>query len=242
VGNVHHFLHAALEQARKWKLISENPARDARAPSAERSRVRALTTEEVQRLLSAAAAEPETYAMVAAMLIGGLRRSELLGLAFDAIDLEAGTLEVRRTVVEVGHRPVVRNRAKTDSGRRKLRIPAELVTLFRAQLTRVQGDMLRFGREYRRETLFVFPGPAGARMGPMALTRRLRLLLHQAGITGVQPCHAWRHTAATLLLDAGQNIKVIQNRLGHSAPSITMDLYVHPVDERDAEARSISAN
>jgi integrase len=131
VGNVHHFLHAALEQARKWKLISENPARDARAPSSERSRARALTAEEVQRLLGGAAAEPETYAMVAVMLIGGLRRSELLSLAFDAIDFEAGTLEVRRTVVEVGHRPVVRARAKTNSGRRKLRIPAELVTLLR---------------------------------------------------------------------------------------------------------------
>src|SRR5215831_21398422 len=87
VLDVHRCLHTALEQARKWKLIAENPARDARAPSPLGSRARAFTAGEVRRLLDVAAADPATYCMVATVLTCGLRRSELIGLAFDALDL-----------------------------------------------------------------------------------------------------------------------------------------------------------
>jgi integrase len=73
-------------------------------------------------------------------------------------------------------------------------------------------------------------------MQPLGVTLHLRRLLRRAKITGVQPCHVWRHTAATALLDSGQNIKTVQARLGHLTPAITLALYVHPVDERDAKA------
>ena len=236
VLNVHRCLHTALEQARKWKLIAENPARDARAPSPLRSRARAFTADEVRRLLEVAAADPTTYCMVATLLTCGLRRSELIGLAFDVINFEAGTLEVRRVGVEVGHRAVIRARAKTESSARKLKIPPALVALLKGQLVRVQKMMLEWGREYQREPLLVFPGLAGVPMLPQSVTDRMRALLRRAKITGAQPCHAWRHTAATLLLDSGQNVKTAQARLGHSTPAITLALYVHPVEERDAEA------
>jgi integrase len=64
----------------------------------------------------------------------------------------------------------------------------------------------------------------------------MRRVMGTVGITGVQPTHGWRHTAATLLLDSGQNIKTIATRLGHSTPAITQALYVHPVAERDVES------
>jgi integrase len=166
VLNIHRCLHTALEQARKWKFIPENPARDARAPSPLRSRARALAADEVRRLLDVAAADPVTYTMVATMLSCGLRRSELIGLAFDAVDLEAGTLEVKRVGVEVSHRAVIRERAKTSSSARKLKIPPALVALLRAQLQRVREQMLQWGRESQREPLFVFPGLAGVPMLP----------------------------------------------------------------------------
>jgi integrase len=236
VLNIHRCLHTALEQARKWKLIAENPARDARAPSPLRSRARAFTAGEVRRLLEVAAADPTTYAMVATLLTCGLRRSELIGLAFDAIDFEAGTLEVKRVGIEVAHRAVICERAKTERSARRLKIPSALVALLRGQLVRVQKMMLEWGREYQREPLFVFPGLAGVPMQPHNVTDRMRALLRRAKITGAQPCHGWRHTAATLLLDSGQSVKTAQARLGHSTPAITLALYVHPVEERDAEA------
>jgi integrase len=236
VLNIHRCLHTAFERARKWKLIAENPARDARAPSPLRSRARAFTTDEVRRLLEVAAADPTTYCMVATLLTCGLRRSELIALAFDAVDLTDGTLEVKRVGIEVAHRAVIRERAKTESSARKLKIPPALVALLKAQLLRAQKMMLEWGREYQREPLLVFPGLAGVPMLPQSVTDRMRALLRRAKITGAQPCHGWRHTAATSLLDSGQNVKTAQARLGHSTPAITLALYVHPVEERDAEA------
>jgi dGTPase len=56
----------------------------------------------------------------------------------------------------------------------------------------------------------------------------MRQVMRRAKVTGPSPCHAWRHTSATALLDAGQNIKTVQARLGHSTPAITLALYVIP--------------
>ena len=236
--NIHRCLHSAFEQARKWKLIAENPARDARAPSPARSKARAFTADEVKRLLEVAAADAVTYTMLATMVTCGLRRSELIGLAFDAIDFQAETLEVRRVGIEVEHRAVIRERAKTESSARTLKIPKALVSLLRAQLAYVQEAMLKWGREYQRDPLLVFPSlaGAGAPMLPQSVTDRMRQVMRRAKVTGAQPCHGWRHTSATLLLDSGQNIKTAQARLGHSTPNITLALYAHPVEERDAEA------
>jgi integrase len=236
VLHVHRVLHTALDRARKWKLIGENPARDATAPSPAKSRVKAFTPEQVERLLAAAERDPETYLLTALFLACGLRRSEVLGLAWDAVDLDAATLEIRRTVVAVDCQPVMRERAKTESSFRSVTMPAALVDLLREQKVRVQAAALKWGRGYRREPMLVFPGLAGEPMKPMSLTLRMRQVMRRANVIGLSPCHAWRHTSATSLLHAGQNIKVISERLGHSDVRITLSLYTHAQEEHDRAA------
>jgi integrase len=179
VFNVHRVLHTAFEQARKWKLIAENPARDANAPSPERSRARAFTADEMQRLLQEAEQDAETYTAIATIITCGLRRSELLGLAADAIDFDTNTLTVRRTVVAVNYHPVLRDTAKSESSLRTLAIPAQLAALLRAQLTRVRENMLAWGREYQREPLLIFPGIAGTPIIPQSLTTKLRKVMQR---------------------------------------------------------------
>jgi integrase len=236
VLHVHKLLHAAFEQARKWKLLPHNPASDATAPTVPFRQARGYTATEITRLIELAQTDPETATMLALLLVGGLRRSELLGLAVDAVDLDAGTLSVRRTVTEVSSRPVLREIAKSASSRRTLSIPLQLVALLRAQKARVLELALQWGAEYSREPMFLFPGLAGAPMRPMALTARLRRLRHQAGISGVQPVHGWRHATASLLIAGGTDVKTTQVRLGHSSPAFTLKFYADVVDERDRAA------
>ena len=161
VLNVHRVLSNALEQARRWKMIADNPAKDARAPTPGRQRVKSFTADEVQRLLESAANDRETHTIIATLLTTGLRRSELLGLAFDALDFEAGTLTVRRVVLEVDHQPVVREITKTESSERTISVPPILVDLLRTQRAHVLETALRWGKGYRREPMFLFARPDG---------------------------------------------------------------------------------
>ena len=104
VAHVHRLLHGALRQAVKWRLIAHNPAADATPPNVPHKQARGFTIEEIAALLAAAEADPELYCMLALLLTTGLRRSELLGLTLEALDLEAATLTVERTVTEIGIR------------------------------------------------------------------------------------------------------------------------------------------
>jgi integrase len=234
--HVHRCLHTAFEQARKWKMIATNPAADATPPSPGKSKVTAFTADQVKQLLAVAERDPETFAITALFLACGLRRSEVLGLTFDALDLDAASLSILRTVVAVDHKPVLRERAKTEASLRTIAIPLQLAELLRQQKARVQAAALKWGKGYQREPMLLFPGLAGAPRLPQSLTDRMRQVMRRAKIVGPSPCHAWRHTSATALLDAGQNIKTVQARLGHSSPAITLSLYVHPTDERDRAA------
>jgi integrase len=237
VKHVHRMLHTAFARAVRWDLIPDNPVARASPPAAPDADVRAFTAEEVTGLLAAAEADPELYCIVATLLITGIRRSELAGLAFDAVDLERGVIFIHRAVVEVvGHVPLLRDQVKTHRSKRPLSIPPTLVELLRAQKRRVAEAALAWGPQYQRTPLFVFPGPGGEPMRPMLITIRLRQLLTQARITGASPVHSWRHTAATLLVGEGVDAKTVATRLGHSTPAITLRLYVHPQDHLDRAA------
>lgn len=236
VLHVHRVLHTAFKQAVKWRMIGVNPAADASPPTVPFRQSRGFTKDEIGRMLAAACDDAEGYCAQALLLTTGIRRSELLGLGLDTIDLEESVISICRTVTDVGGRAVVRDVPKTKTSRRTLSIPAAIVALIRQQKARVLEAALAWGAEYAREPMFLFPGLAGAPMSPMTMTVRLRQFRRRAKIEGVQPVHGWRHAAATLLIADGADVKTTQARLGHSTPVITLRLYADKVDERDRAA------
>lgn len=244
VLHIHRIAHTCLEQARRWRLIPENPARDADKPSPGKSKARAFTEAEISRILEKAfTAEKEGMSypgidlVIIVVLAAGLRRSELLGLAFDCVDFAASTITIRRSVVYgLDKRPLLRdNRVKSDDSHRVISLDAETMTLLAVRKAWVAEQALNWGGAYQREPLLVFPGPAGYPYDPMAMTLRLRQILRQAKVKG-QPTHGHRHSMATHLIAKGMDIKTVSSRLGHSSVSITLDLYAHAVDERDKAA------
>ena len=173
---VHRVLSIALGRAVKRHLIASNPATDATAPSLARTPAQRFSAEEVKALLTAAeAANAETLTLAALLLSTGLRRSEVLGLNFGDLDLEAATLTVRRTVVEIAGRPVERAGGKSAAALRTISIPPALVALLRAQKARVQEQALALGavvsarpalllpRTGRQSSAAQVPDPAHAR-------------------------------------------------------------------------------
>jgi integrase len=251
VHSVHRCVHTAFEQARKWKLIPENPARDATPPSPLPSPARAMSDDEMLRVWQAAQkaqAENKIYpgidCVVLLLILTGLRRSEVLGLTWDAIDLDAGRITVKRTlIVDEDGKPLLRTeKAKSANSLRPMTIPAILVDRLRAHWTFTAEQMLAWGADYRRDPLLVFPEAGGGMPNPSTWTIRLRQIMRQARVKGVQPAHGYRHSAATAMIAAGIDIKTVQTRLGHSTPAITMALYVHPEETRDkAAAEALAA-
>ena len=80
-------------------------------------------------------------------------------MAMDAVDLDAGTITIRRTVLDVAHRAILRDATKSDASARTLAIPPQLVALLREQKTRMQEAALRWGAGYRTEPRFLFARP-----------------------------------------------------------------------------------
>ena len=99
---VHHVFsvcHNALEQARKWRLVGENVARDVKPPAVGKSEATAYAATDIDKLYDAARS-PEMVLAIALLATTGMRRGELLGLAFDAIDMANATITIKRTVIE----------------------------------------------------------------------------------------------------------------------------------------------
>jgi integrase len=235
---------SALKQAVRWKLIAENPFDNVDAPSPGKSKIRIMTEDEAARVYQAAvrAAElgihPGLDLCVALLMTCGLRRSEIGALAFDSVDLDAGTLAITRTLI-VGEdgKPVMRdNRAKSETSIRTMTIPDELLPMIRKHKAWISEMALQWAPSYCRDPLLLFPDLGGLPLAPGRLTARLRYLHKQAGVDGVSPLHVFRHGMASALIAAGTDIKTVSERLGHSTTSFTFSVYIHSVSGQDAKA------
>jgi integrase len=183
-----------------------------------------------------AAGDP-LYALWLLLATTGLRRGEALGLCWDSVDLDAARLSIRRTLVDVDWGRPVWSDPKTARGRRVVALDPVTVAALKACRAAQAEDKLRLGADYSGHGL-VFARPDGTPLHPDSTSKRFRRLVANAGLPAIR-LHDLRHTWATLALEAGVHPKVVQERLGHSNVSITLDLYSHvsPAMQSDAAER-----
>lgn len=235
-------LGSALTQAKRWRLISSNPVRDSSPPSVGKSPAKPYTPQDIGGVLEAAsraeqAGDPEPLLIATLLLASGIRRGELLGLAFDDVDWNAATLTIRRTIVEVDAKPILRDAAKSAAGLRTIAVALPVIDMLRSQRARIAALKLQWGAEWDRSGPdYILPGAAGGPRQPMNVTLTMRQLQRQAGVSGPAPVHGMRHSHATALVAGGVDLKTAQSRLGHATASVTLGLYAHKSDDRDRAA------
>lgn len=240
VRKVHTLLGEILQAAVDEHAIASNPARSkvANPPTAKQVRdARPEMTPWTAGELSAFLAWGEAHgsALAPAWVVAartGIRRGELLALRWGDIDLRAGTLAVRRAVVLVKEpKPQHLVLKGTKNGRpRVIDLDDATVSALRAWRSKIMlVDVARGARG-----AYVFGRiDSGALRNPEHVSGVFRADVRAAraalGEAAVQPIHLHdlRHTHATLMLEAGVQPKVVQERLGHETISITMDLYSH---------------
>ncbi len=214
VRHAHRVLSLMLALAVRDGRLTRNPADGVRLPRARKAEKRFLGHEQVAMLADAAG----DYRLVILILaFCGLRYGELAGLRVGHVDLLRRRLDVAQTLTEVSGR-MVPGTPKTHQ-RRSVPVPRSLVDALAVHMAGKASDAL------------VFTAPEG---GPLRLTNFRRRVFDPAasaaGLDGLTP-HELRHTAASLAVSAGANVKAVQRMLGHASAAMTLDVYAGLFDD-----------
>lgn len=230
VIHYHAVIHQALKYAMKTDLVTQNVAMKVDRPKKNDFHPVFLDAAELQHLFEVVkGTKLELPVLVAAFY--GLRRGEVLGLKWDAIDFERGTLTIKRTVtsVNVGGKTQIieQESAKTKSSMRTLPLVGRFKEYFAEVKTAQELNKQVCGNCYNYEyDGFVFVDELGERMKPDYLTSQFPAFIQRHGMKKMR-FHDLRHSCASLLLANGVPLKQIQDWLGHSDFSTTANIYAH---------------
>jgi len=224
VRQVHAILHRAFKQAVGWDLMYRNPTDFTTRPRVERVETTVLSPAQVQGFL--AAADGTRYeAMFALAVMTGMRQGELLGLRWRDVDMDAVEIQVRHSLQRIGGKFEFVE-PKSVKSRRRIALGTRAIEALRRHRARQTEERLKIGQPWHDLDL-VFTNKIGRPVEITNLTHRhFRPLLRKAGLPTIR-FHDLRHTAATLMLGAEVNVKVVSEVLGHSQTAFTMDRYQH---------------
>jgi integrase len=233
VAFLHATLHRALKDAEADGLIARNVAKHVRPPRRTRPEYQTWTAQQAAAFLVAAEAD-EYAALWRLALLTGMRRGEILGLRWDDVDLDKGTLAVRRTLSRGDTARYEPHAPKRASGRRSVALQASAVEALRRHRTAQLEHRLLMGAAYEDQG-YVFTTPVGRPLHPNTVALHFSRLAARAGVPSLR-FHDLRHTSATLMLANGEHPKKVQERLGHANISITLDRYSHVTMDMQREA------
>jgi len=251
VRYIHTILHRALKDAVRWGRLYRNPvdlADPPRQASLRDSDPSTWSAGEVLEFLEHCSAEGDRYLPLWGLLATtGMRRGESLGLRWSDLDLHAGVASIVQTVIAVDHR-VEFSKPKTASGNRSINLDAETVRLLRRQKLGQTEERLLVGSGWANHDL-VFTKPDGTPLHPERVSREFQRRIERINrdrqdddkLTRIR-LHDLRHTWATLAMQSGIPPKVVQERLGHSRISITLDIYSHVSPGMQQEAADLIAS
>jgi integrase len=217
-------LHEAFERLVVQEMLDRNPINGVDLPKARKQTRRSLSREQVRTLLDVTR-DTRHHALVALLCSTGLRIAEAAGLKWSDVDEAKRTLHVERQVKRVKGIGLVFGPLKSDSSYRTVRLSPNLLAILRKHSAILAEERLKVGPNWEDHGL-IFPTRHGKPAEPKWLRTPLYGILERHGLPKVTP-HQFRHTAATLLLEENVHHVGVQNLLGHSSSSTTLDTYSH---------------
>lgn len=231
VAKYHRLLSSILTAAVRWQVIPSNPCQRVEPPKQESAEVEVLDENGVSQLIECLNSEPLKYrTAIMFILYTGMRRGELMGLAWDDIDLDRGIISVRKALLYTPNKGVYEDTPKTKKSDRVINIPDDMTRLLSAYAAEQAAVKLKMG-DLWHESGKVFTSDTGEVMHPDSFSswfkRFVRRDIH---------IHTLRHVSATLLILGGTDIATVSGRLGHANRTTTLNIYTHAVQQADAMA------
>ena len=233
IRNVHGVLSKALNQAVWNELIRSNPAQLTTLPRKVRKDIETLSDEQIQKF--SMLVEQDSYsAILKFILFSGVRESEAIGLTWDCIDFERGTIRIylqllKRTKEEGGY-----TLAPLKNDKERLLTPPPMLMNMLKEQKRIQVQQrMKAGLAWRgwnsveaQKTWFVFTTEFGDHYCPQTVYAHFKKIAKQIGAEKAN-VHSLRHTYAVLCLQNGDDVKTVQSNLGHATAAFTLDVYGH---------------
>ncbi len=233
----HRLISAILQTAFKKGLIKENPCARVDAPKAKKKELTIYTEEQISALIEALEdAELKFKTCVHIALAGGLRLGEILGLEWPDVDYKNHAITISRTSQYLPGKGVFTKDPKNETSKRIISLPPAVINLM-AQLEKEQTDKENELANKWQGSNRLFTTETGGPMHTYTPTKWLNAFLKKKGLPPL-PFHGLRHTSASYLIAAGQDVVTVAKRLGHSNSNTTLSIYAHSFKKRDEEAAS----
>lgn len=240
---IYTILHMALEQAYKNQMIPRNICNAVNKPKKDKHEFIPWTVEQTNKFLASVRGS-RLFPLYMVAWGSGLRRSEILGLQWPDIDFKKGTLTVKRSLVRVtgGYKF---GEPKTKKSRRTIPLPEQVMKALKAWKSKQAKEKMKWNELYidvelEKRSVFnslnmVFSDEMGGPTNPEFISRCFKKDLESAKLPNIR-FHDLRHGHATMLLELGEDITVISNRLGHSTITLTADTYSHVREKLQRDA------
>lgn len=229
VKNVSGVLHKSFDSARKQGIIQTNPCDLAETPKAVRPEINPLTDKEICLFLKAIEASPMRNAY-ALCLLAGLREGECLGLSWKQVDFEKSRITVSQQLQKPrGKGYCIVTHTKSDKPR-MIELPSVALKYLWAEKVKQQENRIRAGPAWSNADDLVFTNEVGKHYAISTFYKGFKRIAASIGRPDARP-HDLRHTAATVAIASGADIKSVQDLLGHATASFTLNVYAHTSEQ-----------
>ena len=225
IKNVHGILHKALQQAVQIGCLTVNPTDACKLPRAESKKSRSMEETQIAAFLSAIENHTHEY-LYKITLFTGLREGEVLGLTWDCLDLECGTLLVKQQLCREQKRAAsIISRHPKNGKHRILTLAPSVIRLFRCQELKQKGMKMLAGDAWTENNM-VFTNRTGGYLSYRTVYDCFKRIAKKIDAP-TMTFHGLRHTYATMAIKKGDDIKTVQENLGHATATFTLDVYGH---------------
>lgn len=240
IQKIQMIIRASLQKALAMRKIPENPDAFIDRITYKQPKAKYLNSKQISELLEKIENDM-WYDAYLTVLGSGVRLGELAALRWDDIDFDGMKIKIDESAVTVkthseeGKRQqVIFQEPKSETSKRIVPVPSDVTEALKKRKARLKEELLRMGKKLKKDD-FVFMWPDGRPVRPEYLSHHFIKLANRYGFQGIT-LHKLRHSYASMLLENGEDLKVIQENLGHSSIDVTADIYAHVVDKLKEKA------